>query len=299
VPLVLELGAAAAASLFAIHPLRVESVAWITERRDVLSTLFLLLAAIFYLRAFPPRSTSHASVLAYSASVVFLLLSLLSKAWGMSFFVLVLILDWYPLHRLPSSPLAWFKRPALAVLLQKLPYAALGIAFAIQAARAQASVAFTAIPLEQWPVGARILQAGYGLMFYIQKLVWPSNLAALYELEPFKPLAQPRFIIGAVFAIAFVAAAVFVRRRLPAFTAAALAYAIILSPVLGFSQSGSAACRGSVLVSRQYLVGLGRFSGSDRACDAPAAGPGRYRGLRCGGHRDPLDSHVASVARLA
>lgn len=235
---VLGLAAAATALLFAIHPLRVESVAWVTERRDVLSTFFLLLTALAYLRAFPARSTAPVSRAWYAASISLLLLSLLSKAWGMSFFVLALILDWYPLRRLPSGLGDWFKPPARGVLLQKVPFTLLGIAFAVQAARAQASVAFTAIPLEQWPIGARILQACYGLMFYIQKLVAPINLAALYELEPFKPLNQPRFILGVLFALTLAAAAIILRRRLPAFTAAALAYTIILSPVLGFSQSG-------------------------------------------------------------
>ena len=69
-----------------------------------------------------------------------LLLSLLSKAWGMSFFVIALILDWYPLRRLPPGPRDWFKPPARRVFLQKAPYALLGIAFALQAARAASSV---------------------------------------------------------------------------------------------------------------------------------------------------------------
>src|SRR5262245_53226224 len=105
------LGGAAAALFWSVHPLRVESVAWITERRDVLSGCFLLLATLAYLRAFPPASVRTVSREWYWLSVGLLLLSLLCKAWGMTFFVVLFILDLYPLRRVPASrPWHWVRR---------------------------------------------------------------------------------------------------------------------------------------------------------------------------------------------
>ena len=234
----IELGAAGAALLFGVHPLRVESVAWVTERRDVLSACFLLLAALAYLRAFPPRSTAIGSRGWYAASIALLLVSLLCKAWGMTFFVVLVVADWYPLGRLPGPPWDWLRAPARNVLLQKAPYAVLGLAAAVVAGLAQSSMLFTTPSLEQWSVGARVGQAMYGLMFYLERMIWPTRLACIYELPgQFHPL-EARFVAAYVFTGAAGIAAVVLRRRLPAFTAAAVTYAVILAPVLGVLQSG-------------------------------------------------------------
>src|SRR6185295_18191082 len=90
-------GAACAALLYAVHPLRVESVAWVTERRDVLSQLFLFASALEYLRAQDDQSSYRRR---YVASIALFALSLLSKASGAAFPVALLILDVYPLRRL-------------------------------------------------------------------------------------------------------------------------------------------------------------------------------------------------------
>lgn len=233
----LQLAATAGAILFAIHPLRVESVAWVTERRDVLSTLFLLCATLCYLR-YAQTSGETGWVRWYIATFAFLLLSLLSKAWGMTFFVVVLILDWYPLARLPGAPWRWVRRPAVRVLLEKIPFAVLCVAFAAQAARAQAWAPETVHTLSKWPIEARVAQGAYGLSFYLWKLIWPTNLSALYELpRSFNP-REMRWALGAAGTFVLLGLAVALRKRMPAFTAAALAYAVLVSPVLGIFQSG-------------------------------------------------------------
>jgi tetratricopeptide (TPR) repeat protein len=229
-PLGQRLAAAAAAALFAVHPLRVESVAWITERRDVLSACFLLLATLAYLHYAAPAPGSPRARW-YLACIAFLLLSLLSKAWGMTFFVVALILDFYPLRRLPSP--RWPR-----ILLEKTPLAILGIVFAASAAWAQSFITDTVVSLEQWPPPARIAQACYGLGFYLWKSLWPTRLAALYELPPAFNPRDPRWLAGIAAAALLLAAALALRRRLPAFTAAAATYVVLVSPVLGLLQSG-------------------------------------------------------------
>lgn len=262
-PAALEAAAAGAALLFAVHPLRAESVAWVTERRDVLSAFFLLAAALAYLRAFPARSERPASHVWYAASVGLLLLSLLSKAWGMTFFVILTIIDWYPLRRLPVNPMRWLSAGARPVLIQKAPYVALGLATAAMAAHAVNSVPYTNIRLEFWSVGARICQAAYGLMFYLQKLVWPTGLCPLYELPIGQSLAQPRFVAGLAFTAAAGITLWILRRRAPAAIAAAAIYGVLLAPVLGFNQSGPqlVADRYSYLANISWVVLLAGAAG--------------------------------------
>jgi tetratricopeptide (TPR) repeat protein len=124
------------------------------------------------------------------------------------------------------------------VLLEKAPFALVGILFALQAAHAQTFLPDVMVTLSQWPVSARLAQAAYGLGFYIWKLLWPTRLAALYELPVSFDPADPRWAFGLVSAALLITAAVALRRRLPAFTAAAAAYAVLVSPVLGLMQSG-------------------------------------------------------------
>ena len=99
----LRLGAALAAVLFAVHPLRAESVAWVTERRDVLSGLFFLVTILCYLNAATAQNEKrYRNWLALTVTVY--LLSLLSKAAGISLPVVLLVLDVYPLRRLAADP---------------------------------------------------------------------------------------------------------------------------------------------------------------------------------------------------
>src|SRR5262245_16908271 len=97
----IRLAAAMAALLFAIHPLRVESVAWVTERRDVLSGFFLFLTVFFYLRANSRPESAARSRWMWAAVIVFGL-SLLSKATGMTMPLVLLAIDVYPLERLSA-----------------------------------------------------------------------------------------------------------------------------------------------------------------------------------------------------
>jgi tetratricopeptide (TPR) repeat protein len=269
-------GAALGTLLWSIHPLRAESVAWITERRDVVSGFFLLLTTLVYVRAFPPGSIAPTSPRLYWWSVGLLLLSLLAKAWGMSFFVIALVLDLYPLRRLPAlRPWHWVRREFRPVLIQKIQYAALGMLFASLAAYAQGSMMDTVRPLAKWGVADRLLQAAYGLMFYTWKTVWPTRLAALYELPIRISATEPRFIVAYFFLAAALTVLVVLRRRIPILLAAAAIYAITLAPVLGIFQSGIqfVADRYSYLscIGWSLLAGAGISLLLSRAHSAPSA----------------------------
>jgi len=232
----MHLASAACAVLWGVNPLRVESVAWVTERRDVLSAFFLLLATLWYLRWGADLTRKHMRL--YLLTVAALLLSLLSKAWGMSFFVLATLLDVYPLRRLPLWPWRWFTKSAAWVLAEKLPMVVLGVVFAAVAARAQADTPFIVHSLERWGVESRMAQVFYGVVFYLWKSVWPTRLSALYELPPSARLAEARWLVPMVVVVVGAAAVVFLARKRPGLAVAAAAYVVLVAPVLGLFQSG-------------------------------------------------------------
>ena len=237
-PISLRLASAVAALLFAVHPLRVESVAWASERRDVLSVFFLLLALLTYLRAFRREESSIRSPGWFAASLGLLALSLLAKAWGMSFVVWVIILDLYPLRRLPPKVSQWWSRPRRVIWLQKVPYLILGVAAAGAAGWAQRSALDTMKTLEEWGILNRVVQAFYGLAFYVGKTVWPNRLAPCYELPYQLNPFELRYLVAVLAVLAGTVTIVSLRRRIPALLAASAIYVIILAPVLGFAQSG-------------------------------------------------------------
>jgi len=229
---------AIAALLFGLHPLRVESVAWASERRDVLSMFFLLGSLLAYMRAVSPDDVRIQSWRWYGVSCLWLMLSLLSKAWGMFFFAILIVLNVYPLGRLPSKWSNLFDRKYKQVWLQLIPYSVLGVIAAALAGFAQRSALNTMVPLSEWGLLERLVQAFYGLAFYLGKTVWPTSLAALYELPQELQFSNIKYWLCILFVVFATTILIFIRRRLPAITAAGVVYLILLVPVLGFFQSG-------------------------------------------------------------
>jgi len=257
-PLGLRLAALAAALFFAVHPLRAETVAWITERRGLLGAFFFLLALLAYLRACRPGSASITSRGAYLASLGFLTLSLLSKGVGMSFVAVVLVLDAYPLRRLAFR----------GVWLQKIPFLLLGLASAAVSAWAARSAPDTVKTLEEWGPAARIGQALFGLAFYVRKTVLPLDLAALVELpRRFDPM-EPRFLASAVGVALAALLLLGTSKRVPGLLACAAAYVLLLAPVLGLAQAGPqlVADRYAYLACMPWalLAGAGLLLAADR-----------------------------------
>jgi hypothetical protein len=225
----LRAGAAVAALFFAVHPLRAESVAWATERRDVLSGLLFLTCVLTYLRAAAAHSHSRRRLLLLAIAVF--ALAMLAKSIVMTLPLLLLVLDWYPLRRLRG--LSWSEGNR-RVLLEKIPFFAVGLA--------GAEVSYWAVArdglLTQYSLPSRIAMALYSLVFYVSKTVLPSDLSPLYELPSHVDVLDPQFL-GASIAVAVLSVAlVALAPRWPAGLAAYAWYAIMLVPVGGLVHSG-------------------------------------------------------------
>src|SRR5881398_326515 len=229
----LAVSAGVAALVFAIHPLRVESVAWVTERRDVLSGLFYLLTILLYLRA---REREERGRGWYWLSVAVFVLALLSKSMVVNLPIVLLILDVYPLRRLGGA-MGWWSGPARRVYVEKIPFVLLAAAASAIALVAQLSHD-TMVSVVQLSAPGRLVVSAYGLGFYLWKMVVPLNLSPLYELSStVDPWATP-FILSYGVVVAITAIALALRRRVPGLVAAWLAYIVVLVPVLGIFQSG-------------------------------------------------------------
>lgn len=243
-----DVAATFAALVFAAHPLRVESVAWITERRDVLSGLFLVLSVLAYVRSV--RATDGTARRAFVGAIVLYAASLLSKGLGMTLPLALIVLDATCLGRWngklaaasPSSndANAGGVRGAslLALAREKTPFFALAIAAAVVAWIGQSRVPGAMLGVERHGPLERIAQSFYGLWFYASRTLWPADLSPLVPLpQPFDAL-EPRFVIAIVVVIAIGVLAFLARRRFPAVVGAWIAYALFLLPVLGLVQTG-------------------------------------------------------------
>jgi len=208
------------ALFWAVHPLRVESVVWITERRDVLSVFFYLLAVFLYLRT-PERPLRPLFVFC---------LAVLSKASVITLPLTLLILDRWPLRRR-----AW---------ADKVPYFLIAIAAGLAGLAGQESAG----TLKNAGLGERLALGAHSLWWYAAKTAWPSGLSP-YHAKPAEFAAW-----GAGFAVLAVAGLAWsARRRAPAVSAALLHYAAALAPMAGFVRFG----HHLVAERYSYLPGLG------------------------------------------
>ena len=247
-PRAITAGAAVAALFFALHPLRVESVAWITERRDELSTLFYLVTVLAYVRACdldgsPRRRWLAGSLAAYA-------LGLLSKSLIMSLPLALLVLDVYPLRRAQGR---WRQ-----VLTEKLPYLALAVAAAIVSFLVlRATLGLTSAVA--YPPAARAAMALHSLAFYLGKTLVPVGLAPMYELPARVDPFAPRFLVSALVVVGLTVALVLARRRWPALLAVWVVYALTVAPVSGLVHNGPqlAADRYSYLSCLGFALLLG------------------------------------------
>jgi protein O-mannosyl-transferase len=221
---------AAVAALFAVHPLHVESVAWISERKDVLSTFFAFLSLLAYLTYVRrkseirnpksegnPKLQIRNSKTYYILSLVFFALGLMSKAMIVTLPFLMLLLDYWPLKRLSNaeqSPLATeqfnFKvQGFISLVREKIPFFALTLFFTIISSRALALTSKS--HLESSEVNL-ISNAVVSYMLYFGKMFWPLNLAPFYPRPTTLAAVQVAASAAAIVMLSVVAL-FFARRR--------------------------------------------------------------------------------------
>ena len=211
------------AALFALHPLHVESVAWISERKDVLSTFFWLAAIWAHARHVErPAPTRYALVaLAFG-------LGLMAKPMLVSLPLTLLILDGWPLSRARDMRLSTW-RP---LVVEKLPLFAMSLASAVVAWLAQKSGGAMAGS----PLSTRVANVILGYAGYLEKTVWPAGLSALYPYREHPPAAEVA-AKAAVLVVVTAAVAWFGRRR-AYLVAGWLWYLVTLMPVIGLVRIG-------------------------------------------------------------
>ena len=210
------------AALFALHPLHVESVAWITERRDMLSTLFWMLALLGY--------TDYAKTGRVSRYFIALLLfgiGLMAKPMLVSLPCVLLLLDYWPLRR-------FAERGTFRLLIEKLPFLAFSIASSAVTLLVTREQAMT--PLDTVPIFLRAENAALAYTAYIGKMFWPAGLAVIY---PYNLHPSPVHALLSLAALMIASVAVIsTRRSKPYLFTGWFWFLVTLAPVIGIIQVG-------------------------------------------------------------
>ncbi len=176
-PWTCSVSAGLATALFAVHPLRVEAVAWASCQPYLPCALFSMLAVLAYLRAFPMDSSPRWGWLA--GSFLLFVAAILFKAAAVSLPAVLLILDVYPLRRFRDETRRWFGASARRALLEKVPLVMTSLCLMGLAIAVRAQSRFL---VEHYEASKGIAQACYAIWFYIQKTVLPLDLTATYLL---------------------------------------------------------------------------------------------------------------------
>ena len=233
----LRFAAMAAALLFSLHPLRVESVAWATERRDVLCAFFYLLAILSYLHACDaPTTPAQRRRLWYGGAIASCGAALLSKSMAVSLPVILLLLDVYPLKRLTLHRGLLREANQRRVLWEKIPFFLCSVVAGVMAVIAQLMGSVST--LSHFGPVERLSIACFSLALYLWKSIVPLNLSPLYELPDPIHWWAPSFVLSGLLVLAISVVAVAVRRRWPALAAVWASYIVILLPVSGIVHNG-------------------------------------------------------------
>lgn len=236
------------AALFALHPLHIESVAWVAERKDVLSTLFWMLTIMAYIR-YAERPTMRR----YAAVVALFTIGLLTKSMLVTLPCVLLLLDYWPLQRVaqPTGTQGTPHADWTRLIVEKLPLLAIAAAIAAVTMVTQRSVGAMG-SLEAVPLVPRILNAGASYAIYLRQTIWPFDLAVFYPWHTESVL--PKYaLIGALLVFAGLLASALMWKRRPYIAVGWLWYLGTLVPVIG-------------------LVSVGEHSHADRYTYLPLVG---------------------------
>ncbi len=274
--------------LFGIHPMHVESVAWVAERKDLLCALFFLLSIMAYIRYASSqksavkmqRSDEHQNDEArqknfftdkhYLLALCFFVLALLSKPMAVSLPVVLLILDWYPLDRIGSLKTFW------TMVVEKTPFIVLNLASSVITVLAQQAEGALRLTKEV-PLSIRALAASNSLVAYLGKMLLPINLVPFYPYPTKVSLFSPGFLSSVLLGVAITVACITVAKRQKVWLSAWGYFVVTLLPVLGIIQAGGQAMadRYAYLPSLGPLLLIGLLvAGSAGKAEAPG-GTGR------------------------
>ncbi len=242
--------------LFAVHPLHVESVVWISERKDLLCALFFLLSLLAYLAAAPVEGEEAFSPVRrrYRRLSLFLfVLALASKPMAVSLPLVLLLLDYYPRRRLSGWP------AVLVALREKWPFFLLGgggVLVTLAAQRESLALNYRV------PLGHRLLLACQSLIVYLGKLLLPVNLVPFYPYPQTITLLGWRYLLPVAAVAAITCYFLAWARRRPVWLALWGYYLLTLAPVLGIVQAGFQAMADRYA----YLPSMGPFLGVGLGC---------------------------------
>jgi tetratricopeptide (TPR) repeat protein len=241
------------AAIFAVHPMRVESVAWIAERKDVLSGVFFMLTLGAYL-----HYSRKPSVGRYVTMSIFLACGLMSKATFVAVPLVLLLLDYWPLDRSQKSEVSLLRQgyggqggqpPArkslrlgkrsemqiwLSLVAEKIPLLALSAAASMATVFAQT---VTMASLEQLPLLPRLKNAAVSVVAYLRQMFWPTDLAVFYP-HPHNQLNIWVVLACVALIVVLTLLAIFFRQKHPYVFVGWFWYLILLAPVLGIVQAG-------------------------------------------------------------
>jgi len=251
------------ASVFALHPLRVESVAWISERKDVLSGFFFMLTLLAYIRyaKWPIQNSSEQTKLSvivsrsdfYKLSLFFFVLGLLSKPMLVTVPLVLLLIDFWPLNRFQTSnqsPAGSRKETVRSLWLEKIPFFFFAVVFSVITYLVQKSGSPSAsIKLTNYFSQVEGVLVNY--LGYLEKILWPENLSVLY-LRPENVGVAPLIFSALILSGISIVAVVNFRHR-PYLLFGWLWFLVMLFPVSGIVQIG----RQSIADRYTYLPSIG------------------------------------------
>ncbi len=215
-----------------MHPLRVESVAWVTERKDVLNGIFTLGALLLYLRYARIREErgGRAALHAYLLSLVLFVLSLMAKSVSVVLPAMLLVADWYPLGRLRTGNVR-------RMLLEKVPFLAVSVAMSMLTFYLAGQSNYL-VPYAYFPFGQRLVVSGNAIFAYCRLFLWPVGIV------PYRMIPDPipdYFTVTTAVALLFCCACVVAGRKRHWVGATWAAFLLPLLPVLAFFQNGDQA----------------------------------------------------------
>ncbi len=241
--------------LFGFHPIHVESVAWVAERKDLLCALFFLLSITIYISAGTecheaPQDESISRLFnkRYRITLGFFILALLSKPMAVTLPVVLLILDWYPFNRIRSLKTLW------AASIEKIPFLALSLASSVITILAQRT-GESIVSLEFAPLSSRVLIASRSIVMYLGKMIAPMNLIPLYPYPKYVSLFSLEYLFAISLTMGLTAACMVIVKKQKFWLSAWGYYVVTLIPVLGIVQVGNQ----SMADRYAYLPSLGPF----------------------------------------